>query len=176
MTDDSEMHQLDQMSWRDFTNSFLVYDNVKTAEEKLKSYLSLDDEVLDKLIWLGIFSNEKIGLSNGSPAQVLQHLLQSKWSLKKSDKEVIVMQHIFEYSLDGKTNTLTSSMVVEGKDQNNTAMSMTVGLPVAIATELILQNKISLKGVQIPVHAEIYTPYSKDLKNMELALLKISTM
>ena len=84
MTDDSfEMHQLDQMSWRDFTNSFLVYDNVKTAEEKLKSYLSLDDEVLDKLIWLGIFSNEKIGLSNGSPAQVLQHLLQSKWSLKK---------------------------------------------------------------------------------------------
>ena len=68
-------------------------------------------------------------------------------------------------------------MVVEGKDQNNTAMSMTVGLPVAIATELILQNKISLKGVQIPVHAEIYTPILERLKEYGIDFYeKISTM
>lgn len=165
MTDDSfEMHNLDEMTWRDFTNSFLIYDNIKTVEEKLQTYLSLDDKILEKLVWLGIFSDDKIGLSKGSPAHILQHLLQSKWSLEKGDKDVIVMQHIFEYILDGKPYRLTSSLVVEGKDTINTAMSMTVGLPVAIATELILNKKISLKGVQIPVHSEIYTPILEKLK------------
>ena len=164
MTDDSfEMHQLNQMTWRDFTNSFLVYDNEKSVEEKLQSYLFVDEEIVEKLKWLGLFSNEKLRISKGSPAQVLQHLLESKWSLNEGDKDLIVMQHIFEYTLNKKTITLKSSMVVKGRDKHHTAMSMTVGLPVAIATELVLLNKISLRGVQIPVHPEIYLPVLEKL-------------
>jgi saccharopine dehydrogenase-like NADP-dependent oxidoreductase len=92
-------------------------------------------------------------------------LLESKWSLEEEDKDMIVMQHQFHYQLNGEEKCLHSSLVLEGKDQIHTAMSMTVGLPVAIATKLILQGKIHLSGVQIPVMKEVYESVLEELKS-----------
>ena len=165
MTDDSfELSNVSTMTYREFINSFLEYDIVQSVENKVHDYLSLDKEVMDKLIWLGLFENKKIGLDRGTPAQVLQHILESKWSLKADDKDMIVMQHLFEYNLGGKDHKLKSSLVLRGKDQSNTAMSMTVGLPVAIAAELILTDKINMSGVKIPIDKEIYLPVLEKLK------------
>ena len=55
------------------------------------------------------------------------------------------------------------SMVVKGDDNYHTAMAKTVGLPVFFACELILQNKINLKGVRIPVYKDIYKPILEKL-------------
>ena len=166
MTDDTyQISEISNMTWRDFINSFLVYDQVKTVEEKLQSHLSLSDEVMSKLKWLGIFEKESVGLADATPAQVLQKLLESKWSLETEDKDMILMQHQFHYILQGEEKNLHSSLVLEGKDQTHTAMSMTVGLPVAIATKLILQGKIQLSGVQIPVKKEVYEPVLEELKS-----------
>ena len=44
-------------------------------------------------------------------------------------------------------------------------MAKTVGLPVAIATKLILQGKIRLKGVHIPNLEQVYTPVLDELKD-----------
>lgn len=166
MTDDTyRVSGLSNMTWRNFINSFLVFDEVKTVEEKLQSNLSLSDEVIDKLKWLGIFEKIPIGLDDATPAQVLQKLLESKWSLEEEDKDMIVMQHQFHYQLNGEEKCLHSSLVLEGKDQIHTAMSMTVGLPVAIATKLILQGKIHLSGVQIPVMKEVYESVLEELKS-----------
>ena len=166
ITDDTyQVSGLSNMTWRDFINSFLMFDQVKTVEEKLQSYLSLSDEVMMKLKWLGIFEKESVGLDKATPAQVLQKLLESKWSLEAEDKDMILMQHQFHYRLKGEEKCLHSSLVLEGKDQIHTAMSMTVGLPVAIATKLILQEKIKLSGVQIPVMKEVYEPILEELKS-----------
>lgn len=166
ITDDTyKLSGLSNMTWRDFINSFLVYDEVRTVEEKLQSYLSLSSEVMNKLKWLGIFENVSVGLQDSTPAQALQKLLESKWSLEKEDKDMIVMQHQFHYQLKGEEKCLHSSLVLEGKDQIHTAMSMTVGLPIAIATKLILQQKIQLSGVQIPVMKEVYEPVLEELKH-----------
>ena len=62
---------------------------------------------------------------------------------------MIVMQHQFEYMKDSSSYKLISSLVA-GDDNNKTAMAKTVGLPVTIATKLILQGKIRLKSVHIP--------------------------
>ena len=165
MTDDSfKISNLSEMTWREFTNSFLVYDDVRSVEDKLQSYFSVDQNILDKLAWLGLFEDKMIGLEEGSPAQVLQHLLEDKWALQSDDKDMIVMQHLFDYTLNAKSYHLKSSLVLRGKDQAHTAMSMTVGLPVAIATELILNGKISLTGVRIPIDKEIYLPVLEKLK------------
>jgi saccharopine dehydrogenase (NAD+, L-glutamate forming) len=55
-------------------------------------------------------------------------------------------------------------MVVIGEDQTYTAMSKTVGLPVAMATLAILNGKIKTPGVQIPIAKEVYEPILKELK------------
>ena len=125
------------------------------------------------------FENKKIGLPNATPAQILQHLLKKKWKLKENDKDMIVMQHQFEYNSprpighpspngEGKgvrLNKIISSLVVIGENQTYTAMAKTVGLPLGIAAKLILNNKIKTRGVRIPITQEIYEPVLKELEN-----------
>ena len=85
---------------------------------------------------------------------------------------MIVMQHQFEYSLNGKKERIVSSMAFTGEDTVHTAMSITVGLPVAIATKLILQGKIKLTGVHIPIHEEIYKPVLDELESFGIRFIE----
>ena len=106
----------------------------------------------------------KIGLKTATPAQVLQHLLEDKWKLSPKDKDMIVMQHKFEYELGGKRKEITSSLVVIGKDSVETAMAITVGMPVAIASEMLLKGQIKVTGVHTPVIPELYNPILNELE------------
>jgi saccharopine dehydrogenase (NADP+, L-glutamate forming) len=54
--------------------------------------------------------------------------------------------------------------VVKGDDPLRTAMAKTVGLPLAMAALLLLKEKITLRGIQIPTHKEIYIPVLQDLQ------------
>jgi saccharopine dehydrogenase-like NADP-dependent oxidoreductase len=53
-------------------------------------------------------------------------------------------------------------MIVLG-DAEHTAMSKTVGLPVAISARLLLEGKMKFDGVQLPISPDIYTPILKEL-------------
>jgi len=166
-TDDTYIvENLADMSWREFINSFMRYSPDITVEQKLAEYLGIDenDEIMKKLEWIGIFSDEKIGLADVSPAKVLQHLLEPKWKLEDGDKDMIVMQHIFQYEINGSKKELISSLVVKGKDNIHTAMSMTVGLPLAIATRLVMTGQLTDPGVHVPVRPEFYEPILDELK------------
>ena len=163
MTDDSYEMNVSAMTYRSFFTSFLMLGN-RSIEDCLKSDFGASNLVVEKVKWLGFFEDTSIELFLSSPAQVLQKLLEVKWRLDASDKDMIVMQHLFEYTLGGKDHKLKSSLVLRGKDQTNTAMSMTVGLPVAIAAELILTDKINMSGVKIPIDKEIYLPVLEKLK------------
>lgn len=167
-TDDSYiMEGSETMTHRQFINSFLAYNPHDSVEIKLMHYLHIDQdsELMEKLKWLGIFDDTLIGLKNATPAQILQHILEKKWNLDEGDKDMIVMWHKFDYELNGKKQHRESSLVVIGDDTHHTAMAKTVGLPLGIATRLILENKINLKGVVIPIHKEIYEPVLNELKN-----------
>jgi saccharopine dehydrogenase-like NADP-dependent oxidoreductase len=52
-----------------------------------------------------------------------------------------------------------------GVDEVYTAMSNTVGLPVAIAAKLILAGEIQEKGVTLPVNNKVYEPILKELES-----------
>ena len=153
-------------SYRDFINSFLRYEISEKVEDKLANYLNIDrnGEVMKKLEWLGIFSDKKIGMEQASPAQILQKLLEGKWALGDNDRDMIVMQHHFEYKLDGKKHGISSSFAYIGKDTTRTAMAITVGLPAAIAAKLLLTGKITRKGVLVPVTTDLYLPILKELE------------
>jgi saccharopine dehydrogenase-like NADP-dependent oxidoreductase len=166
-TDDSYiMEDTENMTYREFTNSFLAYNMIDPVEEKVAHYLGVDanSSMMEKLKWLGLFSNTKIGIPDLTPAQVLQYILEEKWRMEEGDKDMILMQHQFDYIRLGTHRKLYSTLVVIGDDPLHTAMSKTVGLPVAIATKLILEGKISLTGVHIPVSQEIFDPILEELK------------
>ncbi len=167
MTDDSyAVENSEGMSFRDFTNLFLPYSPTDSVELKLRHYLKIDqdDSIWSKLLELDVFNpNKKIALKNATPAQMLQKILEEKWTLAQQDKDMIVMYHKFGYEINGKKEQIDANMVVLGENRTYTAMAKTVGLPVAMATLLILNGKISTPGVQIPIKKEVYEPILKEL-------------
>ena len=168
MTDDSYiMEDSENMSYRQFVNSFLPYHPTDSVEIKMRLILKIDqDDIMwDKLLELDLFNpNKKVGLKNATPAQILEKILKDSWTLEPNDKDMIVMYHKFGYELNGKKEQIDSKMVCMGEDQTYTAMAKTVGLPVAMATLLILNGKIKTPGVQLPIREEVYLPILKELE------------
>jgi saccharopine dehydrogenase (NAD+, L-glutamate forming) len=168
MTDDSyTIDDSENMSYRDFVNTFLPYSPTDSVELKFRHCLKIDqdDIVWAKLEELDIFSSTKrIALKKATPAQILQKILLDTWTLNQEDKDMIVMYHKFGYELHGKTYQIDAKMVTIGENQTYTAMAKTVGLPVAIATLAILNGKIKTPGIQIPIIKEVYTPILKELE------------
>jgi saccharopine dehydrogenase-like NADP-dependent oxidoreductase len=168
MTDDSYiMEDSSTMSYRQFVNSFLPYHPTDSVEIKMRLILKIDqDDIMwDKLLELDLFNPNKIvGLKNATPAQILEKILTDSWTLQPKDKDMIVMYHKFGYELNGKKEQIDSKMVCLGEDQTYTAMAKTVGLPVAMATLLILNGKIKTPGVQLPIREEVYLPILKELE------------
>jgi saccharopine dehydrogenase (NAD+, L-glutamate forming) len=168
-TDDSYfMEDVENMTYREFINSFLYYHPTDSVELKLYHYMHIDQDsdIIGKLKWLGIFDNTKIGLKRATPAQILEHILKQKWQLLPGEKDLVVMWHKFIYREKGseKQVKLTSSLVVTGDDDQQTAMAKTVGLPLGIAAKLLLTAKIKLTGIYIPTHPEIYHPILNELE------------
>ncbi|WMW77987.1 saccharopine dehydrogenase C-terminal domain-containing protein [Flavobacterium sp. 20NA77.7] len=168
MTDDTyTMEDSEHMTYREFTNSFLPYHPTDTVEIKLRhaQKIDQDDIIWDKLVELDLFRSDKIvGLKNATPAQILEKILTEKWTLQPHDKDMIVMYHKFGYELNGEKKQIDATMVCIGDDQIYTAMSKTVGLPVAIATLKILKGEITTPGVQLPIGKEVYEPVLKELE------------
>ena len=168
MTDDSYiMENSENMSYREFVNSFLPYHPTDSVEIKMRLILKIDqDDIMwDKLLELDLFNrNKKVGLKDATPAQILEKILSDSWTLKPNDKDMIVMYHKFGFVLNGEEKQIDSKMVCLGEDQTYTAMAKTVGLPVAMATLLILNGKITTPGVQLPIRKEVYLPILKELE------------
>lgn len=175
MTDDTfTLENSENMTYREFVNTFLRYEPDTPVETKVARYLNIDEDgdIMYKLRWLDLFKPIKIGLKNASPAKILEHILLKKWSLDEDDKDMLVMQHRFDVSFGDKKKTILSSMGVEGSDQTHTAMSKTVGYPVAIACKLILTGIISDTGVKIPTDASVYEPILAELSTLGIQFIE----
>jgi saccharopine dehydrogenase-like NADP-dependent oxidoreductase len=179
MTDDSyQLRDTETMSYREFVNLFLPYSPTDSVELKMRHNLKIDQDDLmwDKLVELDIFNPDKIiGIPHATPAQCLQKILMDQWTLQSEDKDMVVMYHKFGYQLDGEKKQIDSKMVVVGDNQTYTAMSKTVGLPVAIITLLILNQKITTPGVQLPIKKEVYQPVLEELKTFGIYFNEYAT-
>jgi len=167
MTDDSyAMTNSETLTPRSFLNAFLPYELHTPVEDKFKAILGEENAYLfEQFESMGIFDDSfTYGIENASPAKLLQQLLEPKWKLELGDKDMLVMYHEFEYQINNEQKKITSSLVNLGVDEVYTAMSNTVGLPVAIAAKLILAGEIQEKGVTLPVNKKVYEPILKELE------------
>ena len=118
MTDDSFNMNVTGMTYKDFFVSFLDKTDL-SIEAYLKATFNTSSIVFKKIEWLGFFKETPIELELASPAKVLQKLLEVKWLLEKEDKDMIVMQHQFIYTLNNTNHELHSSFVTLGEDQGH---------------------------------------------------------
>lgn len=168
LTDDtSKIVNADKLTYTSLIASFLKPSSSE-LKVRLKELAGSDwnEETAAMMDYLELFSNKPITLKEGTPAQLLQALLEEKWKLKSGDKDMIVMQHQFEYTLPGSNSVhkASSSLGVIGQDEHHTAMALTVGLPLAITVKNFLTGKFKRYGVQIPIHPDIYEPLLQELE------------
>lgn len=170
VTDDTyTIEDSENMTYREFINSFLYYHPTDSVEVKFRLTLNIeqDDTVWDKFLELDLFSHEKrVELKNATPAQIMEKILSEKWQLQPNDKDMIVMYHKFGYDMPGELETkqIDATMVCIGDDSIHTAMAKTVGLPVGIVALQILKGEITSPGVQMPIQKEVYDPVLKELE------------
>ena len=171
LTDDEVYLNTFNKSYKDLILSQLFNkDNVIDLKKEIELKVSrkISEETYNKLLWTELFTcNKKLKNEKMTLAQVVESLLVKKWNFEEKDKDMIVMQHDFEFQKNNRLLNKKSTLVVYG-DENFSAMSKTVGLPLAIATKLILENRINYYGVKIPDISMIYEPILKELEDYKI--------
>ena len=175
VSDDVELSWAEGLSWADWTRTFLPAELCEgSVRDGVKSLLNASDRDLDRVEWLGLFDQQSgPSQTKGTPAAIIQSLIEEKWELKDSDRDLIVMWHRFEFDKDGKRQVITSELSLEGVDQTYTGMSDTVGLPMALAAEHMLVGPgFGEIGVQVPVTPNYYTPMLKQLEELNIIFIE----
>ncbi|PZF71752.1 saccharopine dehydrogenase family protein [Taibaiella soli] len=144
----------------------------KTSAQSLVEYIAEKlniqptDKIISMLQWLGLFDGTLLKQGQFSSADIMLDLLQSKWAMGPTEKDMVVMQHEVEYLHRNQKTTLLSTMVIKGDDREFSAMAKTVGLPMGILARMILAKTIDPpKGVLIPSMPAVYRPVLNELKH-----------
>lgn len=158
-----------QQTLQDLENA-TTNDDRLIKSSKLAEQMETTNTLLKQLFFLGIEDDLKlINLGNRSVAEILQFILEEKWKLAETDKDMVVMLHEIEYRLDNENYKLKSELVIIGEDSRKTAMAKTVGLPLAIVAKMILLGDLKEIGLMIPTKKSIYEPVLSELKKHGIA-------
>jgi saccharopine dehydrogenase-like NADP-dependent oxidoreductase len=122
--------------------------------------------VIKRLEWLGLFSNEILPSDKNNPLDYLNVLTLKKMSLGENERDMIIMHHEFIVEYPNKKEYLTSTLVDYGIVGGDSSIARTVSIPAAIAVKMILEGKIKLSGVYIPVNPKIYNPILDELEGI----------
>jgi saccharopine dehydrogenase (NADP+, L-glutamate forming) len=141
---------------------FTAHIQQNKLEQVLARFIQ-DPSIKAQLEFIGLYESTIIPTQFNSNASILQWLLEAKWKLEATDKDLVVMLHEIEYSIGNRQFKLDSSLVLTGEDAINTAMATTVGLPLAMGVCAYLKGEIKMTGLHIPIDARIYQPILKSL-------------
>jgi saccharopine dehydrogenase-like NADP-dependent oxidoreductase len=138
-----------------------------SLEQRTARFLGINPTggIMDDLRWLGLFSEEPIGCQGDTACAMMVHLLKKKLPLPPDQRDLVLLVHELEVEYPHRPNErVTATMAAEGEPGGFTAMSRTVGLPVAVATRLRLRGDLDLTGSLIPTHPAIYQPILAELE------------
>jgi saccharopine dehydrogenase-like NADP-dependent oxidoreductase len=171
-----EEKSLKGLSCKQFTAQLIGASNDSDLPAKVAEYLGLDtySAVLKKIEWLGLFSNELLPYAKGSNKDILSYLFLKKLKFGAGERDLVIMQHeyIADFPGENMTKKYTSTFIDYGNADKDTSVARTTGIPPAIGAKLIVEGKITRKGVVIPVYEDIYGPILLELENEGINFLE----
>lgn len=148
-----------------------VNDDVK-GKTAQKIGLDRDSAVMDRLEWLGLFSDEKVSDIN-NPLDILSDRLLEKLVYKDGERDMIILKHKFIVENSDKSrDEVTSTLIDYGIPNGDTSMARTVSLPLAIGVKLMAEGSISLTGVIRPIHKQIYEQIMPELEKLGIKMVE----
>jgi saccharopine dehydrogenase-like NADP-dependent oxidoreductase len=161
LTDEEKLYDTSDLSLAGYFNQFFEQNDLPGASQLIKANPLLKAQ----FEYLGLNDNKTL-INKGlcSAAAILQLILETKLALQFEDKDLIVMLHEIDYSINDKISTVHSLLTITGENNLHTAMAKAVGLPLGIAAKLILEGKIKETGLHIPIIPSIYEPVLNELR------------
>jgi saccharopine dehydrogenase-like NADP-dependent oxidoreductase len=159
LTSETVFDRVDSLTIMEWMDQHIEKNKLQTVLNSLCN----DPVIENQLEYLGLDRDLIIPTQLNTNAGIMQWILEDKWKLASTDKDMVVMMHEINYTLNNKAYLVQSSMVLKGKNELETAMATTVGLPLAMAACAYLQGEINLSGLHIPTTPIIYTPILKRL-------------
>ncbi len=165
---DKPLKNFSGKTYADVTRRLIKAKSEDGLQKATADFLGLKEysAVIKRLKWLGLFNDIPLPEDRDNPLDYLNVLTLSKMKLGESERDMIVMHHEFIAEYSSKKEYITSTLVEFGIPNGDSAISRTVALPAAIAVKMILNNKIKLTGVHIPVTPEIYNPILDELEGI----------
>ena len=163
------------LSYAGFMAKMIGEASVENIVAKVASKLGLkiNARPIVAMEWLGLFSNEPMNRKEDSPFEIVSDLMIAKMMIQPEERDMVVMQHTFLASYpDGKQEVIKSRMLDFGTLKTDTSVARTVALPAACGVEMILEGKIKVKGVYIPVIPDIYNPILDQLETMNIKMVE----
>ncbi len=145
------------------------------ARRAAAAFLGLDEpaHAMEAMAWLGLFDESPMNRAVESTFEVTSDLMIEKMALGQTERDMVAMQHLFLAGyVDGRKEVIRSRMLDFGTLDTDTSIARTVALPAAIGVEMILDGKIEIKGVHIPVIPEIYNPVLDQLETMGIKMVE----
>ncbi|NOZ08148.1 MAG: saccharopine dehydrogenase [FCB group bacterium] len=177
LVDDTPRDNISQLSWHDLMGSLV--DGKGNGDLRLatanKLGIGRDSHVLDRLEWLGIFSDEQVS-ERDNYLDILSDLLQEKLYYADGEKDMLLLKHKFTVeNADGSKDLITSTMIDYGIPHGDSSMARTVSLPLAVGVRMMAEGKIKLTGVQIPITSAIYEPVMAELAELGIKMKETRT-
>jgi saccharopine dehydrogenase (NADP+, L-glutamate forming) len=174
LVDETPQPGLNGMTFQQMTAGLVGVPADKHLKEATAAKLGIParSEIIKRLEWLGLFSDEPLPEA-GSYLDVLSARMQEKLFYKDGEKDMLILRHRFIVENKDKTqDMITSTLIDFGIPFGDSSMARTVSLPMAIATRLIAEGTITMKGVQAPVHPEIYEPVLRELETLNIKMVE----
>lgn len=162
---------LPDRTWAEVVETCLPAGSGSDLRRRVADHLRIHrtGRAMDAMSWLGFFSDDKIGGRARTPAQALAGLLQHKLRLRDDQRDVVILQHELDSLYpDGTAERTTSTLIEYGRPGEMTAMARTVGLPAALAAEMLLFGENFPRGALVPTIPEIYEPLLSRLAEAEV--------
>ena len=137
------------------------------------------DDIVSALRWLSLIPGR---LSSASllplpkrpmaPIDLFTILLAHKLKYEPHERDLVVLSHeiVTQSPLNPRIEEVHTSSLVTYGTSSASAMSRTVGLPVAFAALEILDGKVQVRGVQGPTDKSIYQSVLKGLGEVGLGM------
>jgi saccharopine dehydrogenase (NADP+, L-glutamate forming) len=155
--------------YRDLTAELAGAGTGEDLKAAVARRLGLDtaSDIIGRLEWLGLFSDDPIPVAKGSAFDILAARMVERLQYAEGERDMVILQHVFvAVSREGRRERVTSTLVDFGIPHGDSSMSRTVGLPAAIGARLVLEGRIAETGVRVPVTADIYDPILDELATL----------